>query len=233
MPIHKYSTNIFSYFKRIKTSITNDLLLDFGSNYGTFLESSNGQFPEQNYTGIDVDKEALDFGIKMFPKAKFIWYDAFNPVYNPNGFLTDFKFSHNFDTIISYSVLTHTSKEDMLAKIEWLYEYLNPGGTILATWLDVDCSAAVNFFYNRRIKDFGCCESIKTDDYIYLVDNKCSKVIEQNIKFLISFYKKEYITNLLTKYNITFYNSFPPSFQNCFMIEKPKYENLDTINKNG
>ena len=219
-----YYKDTFKYFKRLHPSITQGSVLDYGSNYGTFLDSSQGQFPEENYTGIDVDKEALDEGLKLFPKAKFILYDGYNPVYNPNGSEETYNFKKQYDTIISYSVFTHTSQEDMCSKIEWLYNYLKPGGTILATWLDIDSKPSTNFFYKKRIRDYGSCDLIETSDYTYLSDNKCSKTIESNIKFLLTFYKKDYLQNLLKDYQPLLVDAFPdiPScFQSCIIIRKP------------
>lgn len=219
-----YYKDTFKYFKRLHPSITQGSVLDYGSNYGTFLDSSQGQFPEENYTGIDVDKEALDEGLKLFPKAKFIWYDGYNPVYNPNGTEETYNFEKQYDTIISYSVFTHTSKEDMCNKIEWLYNYLKPGGTMLSTWLDIDSKPSTNFFYKKRIQEYGSCDLIETSDYTYLLDNKCSKTIEFDIKFLLSFYKKDYLQNLLKDYQPLLVNAFsdiPSCFQSCIIIRKP------------
>lgn len=218
-----YYKDTFEYFKRLHPSITQGSVLDYGSNYGTFLDSSQGKFLEENYTGIDVDKEALDEGLKLFPKAKFIWYDGYNPVYNPNGAEETYNFEKQYDTIISYSVFTHTSKEDMCNKIEWLYNYLKPGGTMLSTWLDIDSKPSTNFFYKKRIQEYGSCDLIETSDYTYLSDNKCSKTIESDIKFLLSFYKKDYLQNLLKDYQPLLVNAFsdiPSCFQSCMIIRK-------------
>jgi SAM-dependent methyltransferase len=214
----------FEYFRRLKPNIMQGSVLDYGSNYGTFLHSSRGQFPEENYTGIDVDIEALDKGLNRFPKAKFIWYNGYNPVYNPDGNVESIDFEQQYDTIISYSVFTHTSQEDMCNKIGWLYTHLKPGGTILASWLDVDSKVSTDFFYKKRIKDYGSCDLIETSDYTYLSDNRCSKTIEPNIKFLLAFYKKEYLLNLLKDYQPLLANASPdiPScFQSSMIIRKP------------
>lgn len=213
----------FEYFRRFNPDIIQGTVLDYGSNYGTFLDSSRGQFPEENYTGIDVDTDALDEGLNRFPKAKFIWYNGYNPVYNPDGTEETCDFVQQYDTIISYSVFTHTSQEDMCNKIEWLYSCLNPGGTILATWLDVDSKVSTDFFYKKRIRDYGSCDLIETSDYTYLLDNRCSKTMESNIKFLLTFYKKEYLQNLLKDYQPLLVDAFPdiPScFQSCIIIKK-------------
>lgn len=225
MPKLNYFKDTFQYFKRFKNSISEGTVLDYGSNYGTFLDSSKGKFPEENYTGIDVDNEALDAGRLQFPKAKFIWYNGYNPIYNSSGIEEKFDFNQQFDTIISYSVFTHTSKEDMCNKIDWLYLYLKPGGSILATWLDVDTDIPVNYFFNKRVKDYGYCEKIETDDYIYLLDNKCSKVIKPNIKLLLAFYNKTYLKKIMSKYNPFLFNAFPDiptCFQSCMIIVKPE-----------
>lgn len=218
-----YYKNTFEYFRRIKPSICDGLVLDYGSNYGTFLDSSKGQFPQKNYTGIDVDKAALEAGRHQFPDAKFIWFNSYNPVYNPNGTNDTLSLPETYDTIISYSVFTHTSKEDMLEKIQWLYQLLKPGGSILATWLDVDVSIITEFFYRKRIKTYGACDRIMTDSYVYLLNNKCSKQVKANSDYLLAFYKKNYLISLLEQYNVTLVEAFPDikeCFQSCFIIEK-------------
>ena len=218
-----YKKNTFEYFRRLKPTIANGNVLDYGSNYGTFLESSKKQFPEDMYTGIDVDQEAIDEGKRLFPNASFICYDGYNAVYNSSGKESVIDLPDTYDTIVSYSVFSHTSKEDMLEKINWLYTSLKPNGTILATWLDVDVRAVKDFFYRKRLMDYGSCDKIITDDFIYLNDNRCSKIVESDIQFLLAFYKKDFLKDLLSNYNVTLVDSFPDisgCFQSCMIIQK-------------
>lgn len=223
MPKITYYIDTFNYFYRLKPDIIKGSVLDYGSNYGMFLDSSKGKFLQQNYTGLDVDKKALQIGKIQFPSAQFIWYNGHNVVYNPYGTDSDCKLSDTYDTIISYSVLTHTSQEDFTFKIDWLYNYLKPGGSLLISWLDVDDSFVTNYFYKKRFDDFGSCDIITADDYIYLVDNRCSKLMPKQCDFFLSFYNKQYLKTLLKKFNPVFASAFkdiPTCFQSCIIIER-------------
>jgi len=219
-----YHIDTFTYFKTLHPEIINGTVLDYGSNYGMFLDSSNNNFLQENYTGIDVDKEALLEGKKLFPNATFIFYDGFNHVYNPTGIRNCRPLLENkqHDTIISYSVFTHTTIEDMLNTIEWLYLLLKPGGKLLLSWLDVNDDVSTQLFYNKRINDLGYCDQIKTEDYTYLNDNKLSKTAESK-QWLLLFLTKEYLSNILNEYKHTL-TSAPHNArgctQSCIIIEK-------------
>ena len=224
MTIVEYYLDTFKYFKTLHPEISNGTVLDYGSNYGRFLDSSKGVFPQENYTGVDVDKQAILEGRRLFPDATFVTYNGFNHVYNPNGtsecrpeLSTD-----GYDTIISYSVLTHTSIEDMLDAIQWLYTKLKPGGKMLLSWLDVDDQLTCNVFYDKRVKDLGYCDEIKADDYTYLNDNKVSKTAETKT-WLLLFFNKDYLSSILSGYKHTLVPAPVNSrgcIQNCIIIEK-------------
>ena len=218
-----YYKDTFTYFKTLHPEIVNGTVLDYGSNYGTFLDSSNGNFLHKNYTGIDVDELALQEGEKLFPDAKFVHYNGFNLAYNPNGIKGCRPLLENdqYDTIISYSVLTHTTIEDMLETIDWLFNLLKPKGKLLITWLDVDNKTTTYKFYKKRIRSFEYCDIIKTDDYIYLNDNKLSKTAKASI-WLLLFFKLNYLSSILSDYN---HKLVPPALadgciQSCIIIEK-------------
>ena len=218
-----YYADTFTYFKTLHPKITNGNVLDYGSNYGMFLDSSNGSFKQETYTGIDIDNQALLEGKKLFSNATFIHYNGFNHIYNPNGIKGCRPLLENeyYDTIISYSVFTHTTIEDMLDTIKWLYLKLKPGGKLLLSWLDVDNSLTNQLFFNKRIKDLGYCDIIKTDDYIYLNDNKLSKTAKASI-WLLLFFKLNYLSSILSDYN---HKLVPPALadgciQSCIIIEK-------------
>ena len=218
-----YYKDTFTYFKTLHPEIVNGTVLDYGSNYGSFLDSSNGNFLHKNYTGIDVDESALQEGRKLFPDAKFINYNGFNLVYNPTGIkgCKPLLENEHYDTIISYSVLTHTTIEDMLETINWLFNLLKPNGKLLITWLDVDNKITNHTFYKKRIQDLGYCDLIKTNDYIYLNDNILSKTAKDK-QWLLLFFKKEYLSNILKNYKHTLVSPLYSigCIQSCIVIEK-------------
>jgi hypothetical protein len=222
MPIIDYYLNTWEYFTSLNDSPFEGSLLDYGSNYGLFLHSSNGSFIQTNYTGIDIDIAAIEEGQKLFPKAKFIHYDRYNIMYNVKGKKDVWPvLTEQFDNIVSYSVLTHTTIEDTLSTIEWLYDHLKPKKKMFLTWLDIENNKALEYFQKKRIKDFGNCDVIQTTDYVYVVDNKVTKIPEEGM-FLV-FYKQAYLKNLLSKYNCKFTQSPTPltgCFQDCLIITK-------------
>jgi len=222
MPKINYFLDSYKYFCQLNQEPITGSVLDYGCNYGRFLESSRSLFPENMYTGIDVDLQALQAGEIMFPNAKFIHYDKHNFMYNPTGSRSLWPdINEQFDCIISYSVITHTTKEDMLDAIAWLYTKLKSDKKMFITWLDQENKIALAYFYQKRMKDFGSCDRIQTEDYVYLIDNKTSKV--PNDGMFLAFYKKEYLASLLSDYNFSLEQSpdfTNRCFQDCIIIKK-------------
>ena len=197
MPIIDYYLNTWEYFTLLNNEKFEGTLLDYGSNYGLFLNSSKGNFIQSNYTGIDVDITAIKEGQKLFPEAKFIHYDRYNVMYNVAGKKDTWPdLDDQFDNIVSYSVLTHTTVDDTLLTIEWLYHRLKPKRKMFLTWLDIENTTALKYFQNKRIKDFGSCDEIQTTDYIYVVDNKITKIPQEGL-FLV-FYNQSFLKKLLS-----------------------------------
>ena len=203
--------------------ITNGTVLDFGSGYGKFLYTSNGNFPQENYTAVDVDKTVLEEGKKFFPHANFVHYNGFNLAYNRTGVM-DCRpmLKHRYyDTIVSYgTVPVVTTIEDTVETINWLFNLLRPGGKMLLSWLDVDNQILKDYYYKKRTKDYGSCGTIETDDYVYLCDNKTSKIAKFERQLLI-FFKEKYLSSL-----IGYKHSFAPARPDlgcnhrCIIIEK-------------
>lgn len=223
MPKVDYFINTFDYFNKINGRPINGSVLDYGCNYGTFLDSSQGKFDQKDYIGLDIDQSALEEGIRMFPDATFIHYDKFNLCYNKTGIKNIWpNLGKKFNYIISYSVITHTDKEDMLDTIEWLYNLLDRNGKLLISYLSSDNNVAKRFFYNKRVKEFNQCDSILIKDFGYLVDNVLTKE-KQIAKYFLSFYKDQYLEMLLAKYKPFLYrnNLFEEGcMQDCVVIKK-------------
>jgi len=213
----------FKYFSSLHPNIINGTVLDYGSNYGNFLASANNKFKQENYTGIDVDFDAIQSGKKQFPNAEFIHYNSFNYIYNPTGIENlDLPVTKAYDTIISYSVFTHTSEEDFLNRLEQLFTVVAPGGKILFTFCDPDNPIIVDFFTQKRIRMFGKCDNISTSTNLYLVDADIKSIPDVN-KMLITFYNKEYLKSILSKYIISIHTApigCLNCFQNCVILEK-------------
>lgn len=214
----------FKYFSSLHPNIINGTVLDYGSNYGNFLVSAKNDFKNENYTGIDVDFDAIQSGKKQFPNAEFIHYNSFNHMYNPNGIENlDLPVTKAYDTVISYSVFTHTNEEDFINRLEQLFTVVAPGGKILFTFCDPDNPKVVNFFTQKRIRMFGKCDNISTSTKLYLVDADIKSIPDVN-KMLITFYNREYLKSILSKYTVSIHPA-PMGcfncFQSCVILEKP------------
>ena len=203
--------------------ITNGTVLDYGSGYGKFLYTSNGDFPQENYTAVDIDNSVLEEGKKFFPHANFVHYNGFNLAYNRIG-EKDCRpiLKHRYyDTIVSYNALpVVTTIEDSLETINWLYDVLRPGGKMLLSWMDVDNQLVKDYHYNKRTKEYGSCATIEADDeYVYLCDNKISKIARCE-HLLLLFLKEKYLSSV-----IRYKHSFAPPrpdivcIKGCIIIE--------------
>lgn len=219
----KHKQQVFTYFQTLHPEITNGTVLDYGSGYGKFLYTSDGKFSQENYTAVDVQKSVLEEGKKFFPHSNFVHYNGFNIGCNKTGVKGCRPMLKNgyYDTIVSYSALpVCTTIEDSLETINWLFNILRPGGKMLLSWLDVDDQAATDHYHRKRTKDYGSCDTIETDDYIYLCDNKLSKIAECKQQILL-FFKEKYLSSILE-----YKHSFAPSrpdigcIQSCIIIEK-------------
>ncbi len=153
-------------------------VLDWGGNIGSLLTSSEGEIKQENYTCVDVSSEAVEHGKIEYPYARWIHWNAFNPVYNPEG--TDKTFETNlgkYDIIFSHSVFTHTSVEDFFTANENLKKHINVNGVICHTYLSTTRSKFFleNYMYSKRVKDYGECYSYSCfddiEDYCYLINN--------------------------------------------------------------
>ena len=217
-----YSLDSYNYFKKFKADIDQGPILDYGSNWGLFLETAQEKFDQRLYTGIDVDLEAIIYGRTKFPHASFIHYNAYNHMYNPMGKKNlSLPITKKFKTIISYSVFTHTTQEDFLTRVEELYQFLDNDGQMLISYCDVEHSYTTNFFYKKRIKDFGTCDRFDTQKNVtYLVDNEILDQPKDN-KLLLTLYRTDYLAKILSKYKVSFEKSSDlKTFQSCIIIKK-------------
>ena len=116
-------------------------ILDFGGNVGTFLSGAGTRVDHENYWCIDLNKDVIEQGRRMYHRAHFIHYDRYNSQYNPHGVrhlpLPDC--GVNFDIIVAFSVFTHTDQSEMLELLASLKEMLAPRGVLAFTFWDPHC----------------------------------------------------------------------------------------------
>ena len=75
-------------------------------------------------TGIDIDRDAIQWCQQAFPEGRFLTVDATPPTALPPA---------SFDLIYANSVLTHLRQMDQLLWIEELHRLARPGGVLLLT----------------------------------------------------------------------------------------------------
>lgn len=223
MPKPSYTKDTYSYFLQFCPDLASRKLLDYGCGYCSFLERSNN-FPQMSYTGIDIDIDAIEANKIAYPSAKFFRHNTYNLIYNKDGD-NDFRpnLSEKYDAIISYSVLTHTTINDFFDTVYYLYNGLNSGGKLMISYLDAYHEITVDFFRAKRTNEYGSCDPISTDDYVYLADNIATKS-EQTKSYFLLFFKKSYLSNRLSFYNHQLIDTpagIGGCFQSCIVINKP------------
>lgn len=190
---HEEYNNLYGNFNQI-VNLKDKKLLDFGGSFGNLIISSNGEINPKNYVCVDVDSNSLAKGQQMFPDAKWILCDHYNPMYNPNG-KEIFSCDQKFDVIIAYSVFTHDTYYSFLSLMNKFKNMLLPNGKIFATILLSD-QPYINYLREKRSKLYGTCDAIdQTKNINYLVNNKCVHEIPERFEcdFLLTIYKKSFI----------------------------------------
>jgi SAM-dependent methyltransferase len=113
-------------------------VLDFGGNIGNILRDPNSTIDEGRYWCIDVVRDSIERGKKLFPKSHWLFYDRYCFFFNPHGVpnLPIPKPDQRFDYIVAYSVFTNTSQTDMLQLVNELESMLAKNGVLAFTFID-------------------------------------------------------------------------------------------------
>ena len=114
------------------------LVLDFGGNKGNLLFDPSCTIQPRDYYSVDVVADAMEEGRRLFPDAHFVHYNRYNRSFNPEG-VVDLPIPDlgvRFDFILSYSVFTHTTLDEMTDLVSQLEAFLAPGGALAFTFID-------------------------------------------------------------------------------------------------
>jgi SAM-dependent methyltransferase len=113
-------------------------VLDFGGSDGRLLLDPECSIRPEDYYCLDVVREAQEEGRERFPEAHWVHYDRYNCSFNPTGVpgLAIPALGVELDTIVAYSVFTHTTREDMHELTTQLRSQLAPGGVLAFTFID-------------------------------------------------------------------------------------------------
>ena len=122
---HDFSTRgaiLTSDFKRLGALVQDkDSILDFGCGDGRLLRAVSVK-PFQ-YLGVDISDEMINLARKQFPERTFAVLDE-----------SSLRDCHNrFTKIFAIAVLHHLPEELRIATLKQLFDYLKPGGQIIAT----------------------------------------------------------------------------------------------------
>jgi len=168
-------TNRFDTFKELNSNFSLDnSLLDFGGNQGNLLYFSKGKISEEKYTSIDVSKDSLKNGQNEFPQGNFVWWNRYNQMYNHKGIIDEpLPVLKQHDYIWAYSVFSHMVYEDILEVLLWMKTI--GAKKIVASYLcndgDENSKEVMEYFYNRRINQYGTTVDFRNNDHFYLTDN--------------------------------------------------------------
>lgn len=155
-------------------------VLDFGGNRGGLLLDPACTIERQNYYCVDVIREAIDEGRRLFPEAHWFHYDRYNCSFNPEG-VADLPIpdlGREFDVILAYSVFTHTTLEEMHDLVAQLETELAPGGTLAFTFIDPHWGENLKWRIERMNLDTTILQTIRGANWCSLVNGEL--FIEQN-----------------------------------------------------
>ncbi len=87
------------------------------------------------YTGLDIDKEMIDWCQRHFPRKQFsfVWADRYSKVYNPAGKEGEYRLPFAdaaFDLVFSTSLFTHLLETDLNNYLRESARVLRPGGRL-------------------------------------------------------------------------------------------------------
>lgn len=206
------STNRYPIMEELLGDPTGERILDYGSNRGNLMAFSNGTITEDDYIGVDIDKGAVAAGREEFPNADWHHYNGFNPVHNQSGIVNDpYPDVGPYDLFWAYSVFSHTDLTDFKRTSRWLAEGCTIGGAV--SFLSTTEPAVLNYFYQRRIDEYGACTDFREDykdaNVFYVIDNAFVSVDQITLpdtlrcKYLLAFYNPEWLVEQLDGYELT------------------------------
>lgn len=116
-------------------------ILDVGCGSRFTLAIINRRIPVKSYTGIEINRQIVDFfKLEVEPDDKRFHYahwNVRNAMYNPGGIpMTQFAelpVRGDFDLIWLFSVFTHLNPDDALALLKLMRRKIRPGGRLFFT----------------------------------------------------------------------------------------------------
>ena len=172
-------------------------ILDVGCGLGRLAKpftkyiSADGE-----YWGIDVAKHSIDWCKKQYSSKynnfNFIWHDAYNKSYNPNGKKENLIFRFPFedsslDCIFLFSVFTHMLVKDVENYMLEIGRILKPGKKCIITWY------LLNEHSEKSIKN-GNCRNDMIEEFKYETP-ECLTARKDEPEYCMA-YKEDLVKNL-------------------------------------
>lgn len=181
-------------------------VLDVGCNVGNYVNWANNVVSRENYVGLDINAKFINIANIIHPEYQFVHCNKWHRSYNPSGIknlsIRD-SLTGEFDVVVSNSVLSHASADEIRAEILDIFTVLKPGGILLATFFtDVNLTPFLNYIKNVH----GISTEYSIPEYetsVYLIDHE-TFVVDQDTLALetcnnfSSFYKETKFTELFT-----------------------------------
>ncbi len=127
-------------------------ILDFGCGCGRTLIWLERKFPDRQYLGTDVDREAIAWCRQNLSFARFSSNDALPPLNYPD---------EAFDLIYGISVLTHLDEQHQFCWLQELRRLIKPDGVVLLTMHGSRAAEAVGQRENLEKNGYCFCSSTK------------------------------------------------------------------------
>jgi hypothetical protein len=204
-------------------------VLDFGGSWGHFLADPHCKVPQRNYWAIDVRREPLEHARQRFPEAHWVYYNRWNPQYNPTGNSGELipDFGVTFDVVIARSVFTHTMRSEMIKTVrDELVPLLSPSGVCVLTLFQ---TAALPFMLRKyartpaRAQQRLLDEARQFPEGFYLINNDAIEPLNYELAHeptsvcISAFYAIDELTELWPTRQSQMYIPLDPSDQ-CVLL---------------
>jgi SAM-dependent methyltransferase len=212
-------------------------VLDFGGNVGTFLVGAGTRVDHDDYWCVDLNRDVVEQGRRIHPRAHFVHYDRYSSQYNPNGIrhlpVPDCRIK--FDIILAFSVFTHTDRSELLELVGSLRSMLTPDGVLAFTFWDPACDMSqTNPTYpsgelvRRHFYSPGVDERVRQARWWVLIDDKLyvepgDELSHQTregepLESYCAFFKADYVRSLFP--DATVHPPVSPEWQHCCVLRK-------------
>lgn len=143
-------TNTFSIFEQFVDDYSSKTILDFGGNRGNLIASSKGKISQENYTCLDISKDALSVLHNDFPQVNSIHWNKYHSYYNPTGNIKEpFPKLQFYDIVFANSVFTHMTLKETLYCLDEITQYTN---RIAFTYIDPTNNQFIKNFNEKYCK---------------------------------------------------------------------------------